>query len=176
MEQEKELKLNSYLSFNLGDEEFASNVSKVLNILEMTKISEVPKSPDYMKGVINLRGAVLPVIDTRMKFGMTPTEYTKDTCIIVLEIEMDKEMIKVGALVDSVQEVLEIEDNQIQPPTSLGNKYKSEFITGMAKVNDKFIMILDMNRVFTIDEIEDVKEKTNDVGKKLSTKKKKAVK
>ena len=149
---------NSYLSFNLGEEEFAAHVSKVLNILEMTKITEVPKAPDYMKGVINLRGAVLPVIDTRIKFGMTPTVYTANTCIVVMEVEMGNDMIQVGALVDSVQAVLEIENNQIQPPPSIGSKYKSDFIYGMAKVNDKFIMLLDMEKVFNSEEFVTVKE------------------
>ena len=153
-------KINSYLSFNLGDEEFAVNVSKVLNILEMLKITEVPKSPEYMKGVINLRGIVLPVIDTRIKFGMTPTEYTNNTCIVVMEIEMDNDIVQVGTLVDSVQAVLELQDSQIQPPPDIGNKFKSEFIYGMIKVDEKFIMLLDMEKVFSADEIISVKEKT----------------
>ena len=113
MSSGREVKINSYLTFKLGEEEFAAHVGKVLNILEMTKITEVPKSPDYMKGVINLRGSVLPVIDTRIKFGMTPTEYTPNTCIVVMDIDMDGDSIHVGALVDSVQAVLEIEDTQI---------------------------------------------------------------
>ena len=159
MNNETITKSNSYLSFNLGDEEFAVHVSKVLNILEMLKITEVPKAPDYMKGVINLRGTVLPVIDTRLKFGMTPTEYTNNTCIVVMEIEMDGEIIQAGALVDSVQAVLEIENSQIQPPPSIGSKYKSEFIYGMAKADEKFIMLLDMEKVFSTDEIILVKEK-----------------
>ena len=115
MEQEEQKLLDSYLSFKLGDELFAANVAKVLNILEMVKITKVPKAPEYMKGVINLRGNVLPVIDTRTKFGMTPTEFTKNTCILVLDIIVDGEDIQVGALVDSVQEVLEItEDSPIE--------------------------------------------------------------
>ena len=160
MNNETLIEINSYLSFNLGDEAFAAHVSKVLNILEMTKITEVPKSPDYMKGVINLRGTVLPVVDTRIKFGMPPTEYTNNTCIVVMEIEMGRDIVQVGALVDSVQAVLEIEDSQIQPPPSIGSKYKSEFIYGMVKVDDNFIMLLDMDKVFSTDEIISVKEKT----------------
>ena len=160
-------KVNSYLSFHLGEEEFAAHVGKVLNILEMTKITEVPKAPEYMKGVINLRGAVLPVIDTRIKFGMTPTEYTNNTCIVVLEVEMEGDIVQVGALVDSVQAVLEIEEAQIQPPPSIGSKYKSEFIDGMAKVNEKFIMLLDMEKVFSSDEIISLKEKTGEGEGKL---------
>jgi purine-binding chemotaxis protein CheW len=155
-------KVNSYLSFHLGEEEFAAHVGKVLNILEMTKITEVPKAPEYMKGVINLRGTVLPVIDTRIKFGMTPTEYTNNTCIVVMEVEMEGDLVQVGALVDAVQAVLEIEESQIQPPPSIGSKYKSEFIYGMAKVNDDFIMLLDMEKVFSSDEIISLKEKTNE--------------
>lgn len=153
MKNDSQDKINSYLSFKLGDDEFAAHVGKVLNILEMTKITQVPKSPEYMKGVINLRGAVLPIIDTRIKFGMSPTQFTQDTCIVVMEIVMEKDTIQLGALVDSVLSVVEIEDSQIQPPPSLGSKYKSEFITGVAKVDEKFILLLDMDKVFSTDEL-----------------------
>lgn len=158
--QEQTLKMISYLTFKLGEETFAANVSKVLNILEMTRITEVPQAPKYMKGVINLRGAVLPVIDTKVKFGMGNTEFTTNTCILVLEIEIDQESIQVGAIVDSVQEVLEIEDEQIQPPPSIGTKYRSEFIEGMVKVDEEFIMVLDMDKVFSADELSLLKEST----------------
>lgn len=167
MNQENLSKINSYLSFKLGDEEFAAHVGKVLNILEMTRITEVPKAPEYMKGVINLRGTVLPVIDTRIKFGMTPTVYTTNTCIIVLDIELDGESIHVGALVDSVQAVLEIEKGQIMPPPSIGSKYKSEFIEGVANIDEKFIMILNMDSVFSSDEITDLKDKTEESEKSV---------
>ena len=160
----EKLQLNSYLSFKLGNETYAANVAKVLNILEMTKITQVPKAPDYMKGVINLRGSVLPVVDTRIKFGMSPTEYTNNTCILVLEIDVDDESLHVGGLVDSVQEVLEIEQNQILPPPNIGNKFKSQFITGMYKVNDEqFIMILDMDKIFTIDDLFSLKENADEI-------------
>ena len=167
MNQENLSKINSYLSFKLGDEEFAAHVGKVLNILEMTRITEVPKAPDYMKGVINLRGTVLPVIDTRIKFGMTPTVYTTNTCIIVLDIEMDGESIHVGALVDAVQAVLEIEKGQIMPPPSIGSKYKSEFIEGVANIDEKFIMILNMDAVFSTDELTSMKDKTEETEKSV---------
>lgn len=144
---------NSYLTFNLGNEVFASHVSKVLNILEMVRITEIPRSPDYMKGVINLRGNVLPVVDTRIKFGMEPAKITKNTCIIVLETNIDSEEIQLGIIVDSVKEVIDIIPNQIQPPPSIGTKYKSEFITGMGNINDEFIMILDIDKVFSSDEL-----------------------
>lgn len=154
MEQENNQMLNSYLSFKLGDEIFAANVAKVLNILEMTKITKVPKAPDYMKGVINLRGTVLPVIDTRIKFGLSGTEFTTNTCILVLDIEIEGESLHVGGLVDGVQEVLEIEHSQILPPPNIGNKYRSQFINGMFKVDDdNFIMLLDMDKVFSVEDI-----------------------
>ena len=159
MSSGREVKINSYLTFKLGEEEFAAHVGKVLNILEMTKITEVPKSLDYMKGVINLRGSVLPVIDTRIKFGMTPTEYTPNTCIVVMDIDMDGDSIHVGALVDSVQAVLEIEDTQILPPPSIGHKYRSEFIEGVANINDSFIMILNMDEVFSSEQVHDMHDK-----------------
>jgi purine-binding chemotaxis protein CheW len=146
-------KTNSYLSFSLGTETYASHVVNVLNILEMTQITKVPKAPEYMLGVINLRGTVLPVIDTRMKMGITQTEITKDTCIIVLEINVDNEKLYVGSIVDSVKEVLEIDPHEILPPPNIGNKFKSEFITGMYKRGEGFIMIVNMNNIFADHEL-----------------------
>lgn len=149
----------SYLSFRLGDEIFAANVSKVLNILEMTKITKVPKAPAHMKGVINLRGTVLPVIDTRVKLGLTPTDVTVNTCILVLEVDVEGEILQVGALVDAVSEVLEIESEEILPPPSIGNRFKSDFITGVYKLNDEnFIMIFDLDKLFSVNETQTLNE------------------
>lgn len=156
-------KIISYLTFKLGQETFGANVSRILNILEMTKITKVPKSPSYMKGVINLRGAVLPLIDTRIKFDLGETEYTTNTCILVLDIDISGESVHVGALVDSVLEVIEIDDNQIQPPPSIGSKYKSEFIEGVAKINDEFIMLLNMDMIFSTQEVSLLKESSSEV-------------
>ena len=160
MKDENNFKVNSYLSFKLDKEEFALHVSKVLNILEMTRITEIPKAPSYMKGVINLRGMVLPVIDTRSKFGMTETVYTEKTCIVVMELQMDNEKVFVGALVDEVLAVVELEDKQIEPPPSIGSKYRSDFIYGMVKHNDSFIMLLEMEKIFSDLEINILKEKS----------------
>ncbi len=143
----------SYLSFKVGGELFAAHVSSVLNILEMTRITRVPRAPQYMLGVINLRGAVLPVIDTRIKFGMPVTKQTEETCIIVTEVELDNETVRVGALVDSVEEVLEMEKENIMPPPSIGNRFETDFIQGVMNINEDFIMVLDMNKVFNTDEI-----------------------
>lgn len=161
--KESAVKINSYLTFKLQDEIFGANVSKVLNILEMTKITKVPKAPNYMKGVINLRGAVLPLIDTRIKFDMGETTYTPNTCILVLDIDMAGESVHVGALVDSVQEVIEIDEAAIQPPPSIGSKYKSEFIEGMAKMNEEFIMLLNMDLIFSTDELSLLRDSSSDV-------------
>lgn len=139
---------NSYLTFQLHNERFAVHVSKVLNILELIPITKVPKSADYLKGVINLRGSVLGVMDIKMKFNFPITEYTKKTSILVLQVLIDDEIAEVGAIVDSVHDVIEIDEKKIQPPLSVGIKFKSEFVTGIIKHNDLFIMVLDIDKLF----------------------------
>jgi len=148
----------SYLTFRLGDEIFAASVAKVLEILELSKITKVPRSPGFMRGVINLRGNVLPVIDTRSKFGLEKTPDTVNTCIMVLNLEIGIEQITVGALVDAVLEVFEIDESRTLPPPTLGSKYKAEFITGMFKSDQDFIMLLDMDKVFSTEELTIVQE------------------
>ena len=144
----------SYISFVLGDEYFAINVGQVLNILQLVQITKVPTAPDYMKGVINLRGTVLPIIDIRMKFGMAPIEYKRDTVILVLNVAIDGEVVNAGILVDAVKEVFEISAEEILPPPGIGSKYKSKFIDGIYKMNDdKFVMLLDIDKVFSTDEL-----------------------
>jgi len=161
MEQKtKEKEAKSYLTFKLGEEQFGVHVSQVLNILEMTSITRVPKSPDYMKGVINLRGKVLPIIDARLKFGMEETEYTDNTCIIVMDLEMDGKTINIGTIVDGVLSVVEIDDSQVEPPPNIGSKFKSEFIYGMAKVDEDFIMLIDMQKVISADEMTEITNKS----------------
>jgi purine-binding chemotaxis protein CheW len=157
--------VNSYLSFRIGIETFAANVINVLNILEMTKITKVPKAPAYMKGVINLRGSVLPVIDSRLKFNLEESEFTTNTCIIVLELHTGSEPIIIGTIVDAVKEVIEIEDNIILPPPSIGTSYKTNFLKGMYKSDEGFIMILDAEKVFASDEIIDLQNITKEVDK-----------
>lgn len=154
MKENQKYKSNSYLSFKLGEEEFAAHASKVLNILELSTITQVPRAPEYMKGVINLRGTVLPVIDTRVKFGMEPIEYTTNTCIVVMDINLEGDSVYVGVLVDGVQAVLEIEPDKIMPAPSIGSRYRSEFIEGVVNMDEKFIMILDMDAIFSIEDID----------------------
>lgn len=146
-------KTNSFLTFKIADELYAVNVTKVLSILELTKITKIPRTPEYIRGVINLRGLVLPVVDLRVKFGLPTTEFTNNTCILVLELILDAETVKLGGLVDSVQEVLEIEDKDILPAPNLGQKFRSEFIEGMYKTENTFVMILDIEKIFTETEL-----------------------
>jgi purine-binding chemotaxis protein CheW len=151
-------KIQTYLSFKMSEELFAINVSKVINILEIRHITRVPKTPAYMKGVINLRGTVLPVIDLRIKFGLPEVENTVDTSIIVLNIEKNGEIVMLGTLVDAVREVLELRDEDIAQSPSIGTQYNSGFIQGMYRMDEHFIMILDIDKIFSVDEIIDVKD------------------
>jgi len=160
-------KVNSFLTFRIGNEIYAANVKNVLNILEMTKITKVPKSPSYMLGVINLRGIVLPVIDSRIKLGIEILEVSSNTCIIVLELHLGSEPIMVGAIVDSVKEVMEISDTEILAPPSLGTNFRSDYLLGMAQSADGFIMLLNTEKVFASEEIVDLANIAEAANKKI---------
>ncbi|MBI5409486.1 MAG: chemotaxis protein CheW [Nitrospirae bacterium] len=141
------------LTFKLEDEVFALDISKVREVLEYTTVTKVPRTPDFMCGVINLRGGVVPVVNMRLKFGMTDAEKTVNTCIIIVEVTLDGETTILGALADSVQEVMDLEADQIEPAPKIGTRLNTEFIKGMGKHDSKFIMILDIDKVFTLDEL-----------------------
>lgn len=145
-----------YLTFKLADEIFAFDVAKVREILELTSITKVPQTPDFMRGVINLRGSVVPVIDLRLNFGMACTEQTVNTCIIVVEVNLGGETVVLGVLADSVQEVVEMEPGLIEPPPQLGTKLNTEFIKGMGKVENNFVMILDIDKVFSSNDLNEI--------------------
>ena len=149
----EELQTTQYLTFTLADEVFAVDVARVREILEMPSITKVPQVPDFMLGVINLRGCVVPVIDLRLKFGMKETAQTVNTCIIVVEVAMDGENIVLGSLADSVQEVIEMEYSQIEAAPHIGTNLKTDFIKGMGKHDGRFVMILDIDKVFSSDEL-----------------------
>jgi len=148
-----ELEATQYLTFKLDEEVFALDVAKVREILEESSITKVPQTPDFMRGVINLRGSVVPVIDMRLKFGMSRTEKTVNTCIIVAEVQLEDEVIVLGALADSVQEVIEMEPSQIEAAPHIGSRLNTDFIRGMGKHDNRFIMILDIDKVFSCDEL-----------------------
>ena len=138
-----------YLTFKLAEEVFALDVAKGREILDFTAVTKVPQTPDFMRGVINLRGSVVPVIDLRLKFGMGATEKTVNTCVIVVEMMMEEETMVLGILADSVQEVIDMEPEQIEPAPRIGTKLNTEFILGMGKHNETFMMILDIDKVFS---------------------------
>lgn len=145
-----------YLTFKLADEIFAFDVAKVREILELSSITKVPQTPDFMRGVINLRGSVVPVIDLRLNFGMPCTEQTVNTCIIVVEVNLRGEILILGVLADSVQEVVEMEPELIEPAPQLGTKLNTEFIKGMGKMENDFVMILDIDKIFSSEELTDL--------------------
>jgi purine-binding chemotaxis protein CheW len=143
---------SQYLTFTLGAEKYAIDVAHIREILEYTTITKLPQAPEFMRGVINLRGSVVPVVDMRLKFGMSPTEQTIATSIIVVEILLDNETILIGALADSVQEVLELEPEQIEESPRIGVGPQVDFIQGMGRNNEQFIMILDIDKIFSFGE------------------------
>ncbi len=142
-----------YLTFKLEDEVFALDISKVREVLDFTTITKVPRTPEFMRGVINLRGSVVPVVDMRLKFRMTRTEKTVNTCIIIVEVMVDGESIILGTLADSVQEVLDLDADHIEPAPRIGTKLNTEFIKGMGKRDAHFIIILDIDKVFSTEEL-----------------------
>ena len=142
-----------YLTFKLDEEIFALGIDKVREVLDYTSVTKVPQTPDFMRGVINLRGSVVPVVDMRLKFGMAKTEKTVNTCIIIVEINLEGETTVLGALADSVQEVLDLEPQQIEPAPKIGTKLRTEFIRGMGKRGEQFIIILDIDKVFSGEEL-----------------------
>ena len=151
--------LQSYLSFKLDDELFAVEVKKVIEILEVPKITVIPRAPKYMAGIINLRGKVLPLIDTRIQFGLETISFTVDTCIVVIEIEIEGEKIEIGTLVDSVLEVVDIPEDSILPCRSIEAKYKLDYIKGMFQSENDFIMLINLDKVFSIQESDFIQDK-----------------
>ncbi|MBS4097236.1 MAG: chemotaxis protein CheW [Sulfuricella sp.] len=142
-----------YLTFMLGEEMFAIGILAIREIIEYGYLTEVPLTPPFIRGVLNLRGAVVPVIDLVVRFGREPRESTKRTCIVIVEIESDDRGQEMGVVVDAVNEVLEIPLGDIEPPPEFGARIRSDFIKGMGKINGKFVILLDVNRVLLLDEI-----------------------
>ncbi len=141
-------KEGKYLTFALAGEEYGIGILKVKEIIGLMAITTVPQTPSYVKGVINLRGKVIPVVDLRLKFGMEPMEYTDRTCIIVVEIRGAERTVLMGIVVDSVSEVLNIKGSEIEETPNFGAKLNTAFILGMAKTNGSVKILLDIDRVF----------------------------
>ncbi len=142
-----------YLTFTLAEEEYGIGILKIKEIIGMMPITSVPRTPEYVKGVINLRGKVIPIIDLRLRFGMAAMAYTERTCIIVVEIESQKGTVQVGIVVDSVSEVLNIKGEDIEDTPTFGTTLDTDYILGMAKVEGGVKILLDINRVLSESEI-----------------------
>lgn len=145
--------IQQYLTFMLGTEIFAINILSIKEIIEHGQLTEVPKMPSFIRGVINLRGAVVPVIDLGARFDKPPTSVTRKTCIVIIEVESDSDQQVLGVMVDAVNEVLDITQDEIEPPPSFGANIRVDFIEGMGKVKGKFVILLNVNHVLSIEEI-----------------------
>jgi purine-binding chemotaxis protein CheW len=144
---------SQYLTFLLGGEMFAIPILNIKEIIEYGHLTPVPMMPAFIRGVINLRGSVVPVIDLSVRFGRQTRDITRRTCIVIIEIESEDGRQDVGVVVDTVSEVLEISEAQIEQPPSFGARIRADFIRSMGKINGKFVIILDVNHVLSIDEM-----------------------
>ncbi|HKS23449.1 MAG TPA: chemotaxis protein CheW [Thermoanaerobaculia bacterium] len=141
--------MNQYLTFFIRGEEYAAGILRVKEIIEFERVTRVPAMPEHVRGVINLRGAVLPVIDLAAKFGHGPSEPARTTCIVVAETKLGAEMLTVGVMADAVSEVVDIADDAIEPPPSFGTGVRADFLTGMGKFDNRLLLVLDVDRVLS---------------------------
>jgi len=139
---------NLYLTFELGKEHFAVKISSVREVLEYESFTRVPRMPRDMKGIINIRGAVIPVINVALRIGLLESEKTKDSRIVLLDLNYEGESLVIGMLSDKVNEVIDIQPNEIEPPPTLGNRVKEGFVEGVGKKGEKFILILNIEKLF----------------------------
>jgi purine-binding chemotaxis protein CheW len=144
---------SQYLTFALGTEMFAVGILNVKEIIEYGNLTEIPMMPAFIRGVINLRGSVVPVIDLAARFGGTSTEVGRRTCIVIVEVQEGDDRHDIGIMVDAVSEVLDIPDSEIEPPPAFGAKIRADFIFGMGKVAGKFVILLNINKVLSVEEI-----------------------
>lgn len=144
---------SQFLTFILSGEEFAVPIMQVKEILEYRELSQVPMVPDFIAGAINLRGSVVPVINLAIKFGMEPSGITRRTCVVIIESELEGEMVVMGILVDKVLQVLDIPDRNIEPAPSLGTQIRTDFIRGMGKLDERFVIILAITHVLSVEEV-----------------------
>ena len=143
-----------YLSFSLGSEEYGIGIIKVKEIIGMIPVTPLPQTPEYVKGVINLRGKIIPVIDLRLRFGMNTIDYTDRTCIVVVEIDSNSGSRHIGIVVDSVSEVINIKGTDIEDTPSFGMTLSTQYILGIAKITGSVRVLLDIDRVLNADELE----------------------
>jgi len=142
------------LTFTLANEVYAIDVISAREVLDFAHITPIPKTPPWIRGVLNLRGNVVPVLDMKHKLGMGPTEQTRDVCVLILEIDLEGEKTQVGVLADSVREVIEIDTSQIGPPPNFGGRVSTEYVLGVGRRNEKLFVLLDVAKIFVTSEIE----------------------
>lgn len=158
MAQDAQYGSQRFLTLTLGAELFAIDIFSVREILDFTDITRIPQTPEYMRGVVNVRGSAVPVVDLRMKFGLGQVERTLNTRIVIVEIKKDDAISVMGALADSVKEVLELETDRIDPPPRMGAAVRADFIRGIGKHGERFLLVLDVDKVFSSDEIQDLSQ------------------
>lgn len=145
--------VGQYLTFQLGGETFAVGILAIKEILEYVPLTLVPLMPPFIRGVMNLRGAVVPVIDLSLRFGRARTEVGRRTCIVIIEVMFDERQQYIGVLVDAVHEVLAIAESDIEPPPQFGSKIRVDFIAGMARIDARFVVLLYVDKVLSVDEM-----------------------
>jgi len=147
------LEPQQYLTFMLGGEVFAIGILHIKEIIEYGQLTTVPMMPEFIRGVINLRGAVVPVVDLASRFGGKPSPITRRSCIVILELQVEEDTQVIGVVVDAVNEVLEIAGSDIEPPPAFGTRIRTDFIQGMGKVKEKFVILLNVNSVLSADDL-----------------------
>lgn len=151
--EEPAAEVDQFLTFQLGGETFAVGILAIKEILEYVPLTQVPLMPGFIRGVMNLRGAVVPVIDLSLRFNRAPTAIGRRTCIVIIEVTQDEHRQYLGVLVDAVHEVLAIAPGDIEPPPQFGSKIRADFIAGMARVDERFVVLLHVDKVLSVDEM-----------------------
>lgn len=156
--QNKKEEESQFLTFLSGSEFFGVGILHVKEIKEYSTVTTIPMMPEYVKGVINLRGNVVPIIDLPVRFGREKSSITKRTCVIIVEVEHEEEFMDIGILVDAVNEVIDILPDAIEPAPSFGSKIRTEFIAGIGKLENQFVILLDINKVLSVSELSSLEE------------------
>jgi purine-binding chemotaxis protein CheW len=151
--EKKEVVQHQYLTFFLADEEYAISIRRIKEIIEYTTVTKVPKVPEWIPGVINLRGSVVPVIDLRIRFGLAERPVTKTTCIVVVEVEQDSERTVMGLIADAISQVIDLAPEDVEEPPAFGTQVRLEYLFGMGKLGKKFALILNIDRVLSNTEL-----------------------
>lgn len=152
-QQEEVVESRQYLTFLVGAESFAMPIGSIREIIEFGGLTEVPLMPNFLRGVINLRGSVVPVIDLSVRFGRAPIEIAKRTCIIIMELAQEGQPLLLGVMVDAVSAVLSVQEDRVEPRPSFGAGVRADFIEGMININERFLVVLDVQKVLSVDEL-----------------------